>query len=305
MIVALSASAQVFAAETLKVAVGQRISWTTAAAELGEKAGIFAKHGLKLDIVYVEGGGETIQAAVSGAVDVSVGVGTSGVMAAYKRGAPVKVIGNCFTGVSDFFWYVRADSALKSFSDVKGHSLAYSAKGTSSDLLALALQEQFGVKANMITTGGSSSTLTAVMSGQVDIGYAAYTVIADYIASGKVRVLVTGEEIKDYKNDTVRVIVANGAAFKNRHDDIKRFVAAYQETIDWMYSEDPKMVQQLAKQLGFSEALIVETRKFYPKDKVDLVSISGLDRIGQQAIDAGTLKVKLSPDEIGDLFVKF
>ncbi len=35
---------------TLKIAVGQRGSWDTSVSELGQKAGIFKKHGLDLDL---------------------------------------------------------------------------------------------------------------------------------------------------------------------------------------------------------------------------------------------------------------
>ena len=92
--VALTAQAQ----DTLKLAIGQRGNWENAPAELGQQAGIFKKHGLVLEILYTQGGGETQQAVISGSVDIGVGVGTTGVMGAFAKGAPVRAIANSTTG---------------------------------------------------------------------------------------------------------------------------------------------------------------------------------------------------------------
>src|SRR3954466_5609553 len=97
-----AASAQ----ETLKLAVGQRGNWDTSVSELGKRAGIFKKYGLDLDILYTDGGGETLQATISGSVDVGVGAGVMGVLGAFAKGAPVRIIGAEATGASDLFWYV-------------------------------------------------------------------------------------------------------------------------------------------------------------------------------------------------------
>src|ERR1700688_4333313 len=49
------------ATEQLKVAVGQGGAWDSGVSEIGQRAGIFNKHGLELDIVYTQGSGETSQ----------------------------------------------------------------------------------------------------------------------------------------------------------------------------------------------------------------------------------------------------
>ena len=59
--------------------------------EVGQRAGIFKKHGLELEIVYTQGAGETQQAAISGSVDIGVAAGIMGVLGAYSKGAPVRV----------------------------------------------------------------------------------------------------------------------------------------------------------------------------------------------------------------------
>src|SRR5438552_12564930 len=104
-----SASAE----DTLKLAVGQRGNWDTSVSAIGQRAGIFKKHGLALDIVYTQGAGETQQALISGSVDIGVAAGIMGVLGAYSKGAPVRIIGAETTGAADLFWYGRADSPTK------------------------------------------------------------------------------------------------------------------------------------------------------------------------------------------------
>ena len=77
--VLMAAGAQ---AETLKLAVGQKGFWDTSIAAWGERAGFFKQEGLDLDILYTDGGAQTQQAVISGGVQIGIGVGTLGVLAA-------------------------------------------------------------------------------------------------------------------------------------------------------------------------------------------------------------------------------
>src|SRR5690349_9222347 len=74
------------AADLVKVAAGQRGNWDTSVTELGKRAGIFAKNGLDIELLYTQGGGETQQAVISGSVDVGVAAGFLGVLGAYSKG---------------------------------------------------------------------------------------------------------------------------------------------------------------------------------------------------------------------------
>src|SRR3546814_10089911 len=58
----------------------------------------FKKHGLELDILYTQGGGETQQAVISGSVDVGVAAGTLSVLGAFSQGEPVRILGAQATG---------------------------------------------------------------------------------------------------------------------------------------------------------------------------------------------------------------
>src|SRR5579872_4497232 len=122
---ALASTVPASADDTLRIAIGQRGLWDTSVAELGQRGGIFKKHGIVLDILYTQGGGETQQAVISGSVELGSSAGSLGVFGAYSKGAPVRIIGAEMTGGADLFWYVRADSPIKSLKDTGGKTIAY------------------------------------------------------------------------------------------------------------------------------------------------------------------------------------
>ena len=85
-------------AETLKVALPQKGNWDTSIVEYGVKAGLFKDAGLDIDISYTQGGAATVQAVISGSVDVAMQTGLLGLIGAYAKGAPVRVISPAITG---------------------------------------------------------------------------------------------------------------------------------------------------------------------------------------------------------------
>src|SRR6202171_6093149 len=86
------------AEDQLKLAIGQINNWENQAPTLGQDAGFFKKHGLVLENYGTAGAGETVQAVISGSADIGGGVGVAGVMRAYQKGAPVRIIAPAFTG---------------------------------------------------------------------------------------------------------------------------------------------------------------------------------------------------------------
>src|SRR5258707_3247835 len=145
-LVALTAPAH--AQDALKIAIGQINNWENQAPTLGEDAGIFKKHNLKIEAFGTQGAGETIQAVVSGSADLGAGVGVAGAMRAFSKGAPVRVLLPAFTGTGDLYWYVKADSPIKSLKDATAsNTIAYSTSGSSSNNIVVAFAQELGVKA--------------------------------------------------------------------------------------------------------------------------------------------------------------
>src|SRR3954469_10087319 len=161
-LVALNA-APAAAQDQLKVAIGQINNWENQAPTLGQDAGIFKKHNIVLENFGTAGAGETVQAVISGSADLGGGVGVGGVMRAFSRGAPVRILLPAFTGTSDLYWYVKADSPIKSLKDAtEKNTIAYSTNGSSSNNIVVAFVEELGAKAKPTSTGGPPATLTSV-----------------------------------------------------------------------------------------------------------------------------------------------
>src|SRR4051812_50170276 len=72
------ASQQARSQDVLKVAIPQRGAWDAGVTELGERGGIFKKHGLKLDILFTQAGPESIQAGIGGRNQIATPPGGSG-----------------------------------------------------------------------------------------------------------------------------------------------------------------------------------------------------------------------------------
>src|SRR2546425_11549849 len=80
------------AQETFKVAIGQLGLWAVDAPRLGQRAGIFKKHGLVLDIFGTSGGGETLQAVVFGSPHLTGRVGPPAGLPPYSKGGPLRLV---------------------------------------------------------------------------------------------------------------------------------------------------------------------------------------------------------------------
>ncbi|HET6221392.1 MAG TPA: ABC transporter substrate-binding protein, partial [Dongiaceae bacterium] len=184
----LTANLPAFAADLLKITVGQRGNWDTSISHLGEKAGIFKKHGIELEIIYTSGSGETLQPVIAGSADLGFAVGTQGAMAAYAKGAPVRIIGAEATGAADY-WYAKTSSPIKTLQDTGGRTIAFSTQGSSTQSIVRAFIDEFKLTAKPTATGNPSATLTAVMTDQVDVGWASPPFGLKEIEGGQIRVV--------------------------------------------------------------------------------------------------------------------
>ena len=293
------ANAPAFAQDALKVAIGQINNWENQPPTLGQDAGIYAKHNLKLEAVGTQGAGETIQAVISGSADLGVGVGVAGAMRAFARGAPVRILLPGFTGTGDLYWYVKADSPIKTVKDITdNNTIAYSTNGSSSNNLVLAFGQELGVKAKPTATGSPPGTLTSVMSGQIDIGWASPPFGVREIKDGKIRIVIRGSDVPSLKGQTVRAIIVNADALKNKKDAIMRFVKAYRESVDWMYS-DPKAISMYAQKIKSDEGLLKESiAEFHPKEAMQSDKMADLDGAIADAVKLKFLDAPLTKEQV-------
>jgi NitT/TauT family transport system substrate-binding protein len=290
------------AEDQLKIAIGQINNWENQAPTLGQDAGIFKKHGLVLDAVGTRGAGETIQAVISGSADIGAGVGAAGVMRAFAKGAPVRILAPAFTGTGDLYWYVKSDSKLKTLKDATPeNTIAYSTNGSSTNNIVLAFISELACKAKPTATGSPGATLTATMSGQVDIGWAAPPFGLQEIQEGKIRILVRGSDVPSLRGQTVRTLIVNLNSLKTKHDAIVRFMQAYRESVDWMYS-DPKAIEMYSQKIHKPVALLKESmEKFQPKETLQTDHFADLDGAVRDAVKLKFLEKPLTKEQLTEL----
>jgi NitT/TauT family transport system substrate-binding protein len=300
LLLATAFGSEASAQTPLKLAVGAPGSWETSIPEIGQKAGFFKKHGLQLELLQSQGGGETMQAVISGSVDIGIGTGLPGVLGAFAKGAPIRIIANECTGASEF-WYVPVTSKFKTLADPNIRTIAYSTTGSSTHGLAKALAAKFGSKAQLVATGGPPATMTQVMSGQIDVGWTSPPLGIKEIDEGKVRIIARGSDIPGMGDETIRVITANAQTLETRVADLRKFLMAYQETVDYMYSDPEALV--LYAEIGKTTPAIAKRvrEEFVPKTFLDPFRADGIKTGMQEAVEFKYISSPLSDTQLNQL----
>jgi len=290
----------VFAQDKLKVAAGQRGNYDTGISEMGQRLGIFKKHGLEVEVLWTQGSAETQQAVISNSVDVGISIGTLGAFGAFAKGAPIRIIGAEMTGAADLFWYVKADAPIKSMKDANGKTIAFSTVGASTHSIVLQFIRDQAPNAKAVATGSPPATLTSVMSGQVDVGWAAPPVGLEQLDKKEIRIIATGNDTT-FKTQTVRVIAVNQATLVAKKPQLERYMKGYRETIEAMWG-DPAAVKAFADWLGVPVARIQQGRDgFFPKAGVNPDVIHGVDDLMKEAIAAKFLAAPLTKAQLDEL----
>jgi NitT/TauT family transport system substrate-binding protein len=299
---ALGTALAACADDLVKLTIGQRGNWDTAIAHLGAKAGIFKKHGIEVEMIYTGGSGETLQPVISGAVDAGVAVGTLGAIAAYAKGAPVRIIAAQATGAADY-WYAKTSSPIKKLTDLTDkNTIAYSTTGSSTHSIVRAFIDEYKLKVKATATGNPSSTLTAVMTNQVDVGWASPPFGLKEIDEGKTGVIARATDAAMVRGQTIRVVVANADALAKRKDVFDRFMKAYRETIAYMYGDNPAVIKDYAEFAGVSEPVARRVRDdFFPRALIEPDDIHGLDSLMAEAVTLKFIPTPLTKAQVAEL----
>jgi NitT/TauT family transport system substrate-binding protein len=290
--------------DLVKMTIGQRGNWDTSITHLGDKAGIFNKHGLQLEMIYTSGSGETLQPVIAGGVDLGLAVGTLGAIAAYAKGAPVRIIAAQATRAADY-WYAKNPS-IKTLKDTNGHTIAYSTNGSSTHSVVRAFLDEFKLTAMPQATGNPSATLTAVMTDQVDVGWASPPFGLKEMEEGKIHLVARATDAALVRGQIIRVLVANADVLAKRKDVIERFMTAYRESIDYMYSSNPRVITDYAEFAKVQEPMAKRVRdEFFPKDLVNPDQIHGLNSLMSEAVNLKFIPAPLSKEQTAELIQIF
>jgi ABC-type nitrate/sulfonate/bicarbonate transport system substrate-binding protein len=293
------------AEDTVRAAVGQRGNWDTLIISQGTEAGIFKRAGIEVAITWTKGGAETLQAVITDSADVAIANGILGVIGAVSKGAPVRIVSSEMTGAPDIYWYVKAESPIKSMKDMDGKTMGYSRPGSSTNLVALALSEYFKVKPKLVSTGGIPGTRTQVMSGQIDAGWAVPHFNFDLVNDGKIRIITRGSDVPSLNEQAVRVNVASVKFLTEHRDVARRFMKAYNDSLEWIYANPDKSIAFYASFNKVSPQIAKQTFDSFPKAALAPWPVKGLKQNLEAALENKQLAKPMSESEAPKMLFDF
>ena len=152
-----------------RIRVGQgSVSLQSGLMHIAKERGLFAKHGLVSEIVYIPGGTTNIQVLVSGSLDMSQLSGAPGV-AANLEGADIVYI----LGLLDKLNYqLVTRPEIKSVEQLKGKKLGVSRFGSSADFGLRAVLKRLGIDpakdVSILQIGDEPARVAAIKSGNIE-----------------------------------------------------------------------------------------------------------------------------------------
>jgi NitT/TauT family transport system substrate-binding protein len=288
------------ALDRITVAIGGYGLGETGICERGQMQGIFSKRGIQLEILYTAGTGETQQAVIANSANIGITLGVLGVVGAYSKGAPLRIIGASFTGASDQFWYVTAQSPIQTARDTAGRTVAYSTNGSSTQSAVLQMQKHLGVPFKPIATGSTQVTYTQVMSGQVDVGWASAPFLVDDVENGKLRLLWRASDVPALAHQITRVIVANSDYLRRNKELVARFMDAYREAAAWLLTPEGIADYAIYAKIPLSAAKRT-MQDFVTAEAIDPDKISDIEGAMQTAVELKYLPAPLTKEQLAEL----
>jgi NitT/TauT family transport system substrate-binding protein len=154
--------------------------------------GLLKAAGITAEFVDFRGGGPTVQAFAGGGVDFCI-CAADHVLRLSNRGLDARII----VGLDEHHSYVlmaKADSPYTDFKSLQGKRIGVTSPGSFTDNTVRWEIKKAGLQAErdfqIIGAGGGASMRAAIETGQVDAGAVVTTEVADYLRSGKFKIVV-------------------------------------------------------------------------------------------------------------------
>ena len=237
---------------------------------------------------------------IGGSVDLSVASGISTVIGGYGKGAPLRIFSSEMAGQPEIFWFVPANSPIKTLADMDGKTIGYSAAGSSSYAALLALLAQEKVNAKPTALGGVTASITAGMSGQVDAAWSAMPYGLKDLENGKIRIIARAADVKVLQGRTVRVNMTSAATLAGKRDQIERYMVGYREAIDYMYSS-PDALKMYAEIGNVPLSIAEQMKTLVARETTNPDQIFGMDLVMAEAVATKFLSAPLTKEQVSEV----
>jgi ABC-type nitrate/sulfonate/bicarbonate transport system substrate-binding protein len=289
----LVASAPAGAAEPLRVGKGFPSLFQFTPLDVGVEEGIFKKHGLDVEISAFAGDAKLQQAFAAGAIDMGIGSGPG--MAFIAKGSPTLGVAEEAGPPLGITLCVLASGPIHSIADLKDKLASISSIGSQTDWMVRELSRRQGwgpEGIKRVALGDVPAQLSALRTHQVDMVPFDITTAYQLDETGEVRILLKfGDVVKDYVN---HVIFATNDLMAKRPDDVKKFLAAWFETIAFFKHNKADVVRISSNVLKISPTVV---GKVYD-ETIPMLSDDGhfeqkgLAVLAQSFVDMNTLPEK-------------
>jgi ABC-type nitrate/sulfonate/bicarbonate transport system substrate-binding protein len=242
-----------FAADKIRVGKASPTSDVMLPVDIGVKTGIFQKHGLAVEINTFTGGAKLHQAMAAEALDIGVGAGTE--FALLAKGAPELAVADVAGPVLFIGIGVLADSPVHTADDLKGRKIGVSSNGSLTYWLAQELARVKGWGPGGVTPvaiGNSAGSYVAAMkTKQIDAFISTTSVSFQLEEKGEGRLVLPVSQYTG--NMAAGTIFATNDFIAKNPEAVKRFLAGWFDTIDWMSHHKAETVKMTSELTHFSE----------------------------------------------------
>lgn len=210
---------------------------------IAKEAGIFKKHGLDLDTIFINGSVRGIQSLIAGDLSYSGAVGTA-VINAKLAGADIAIIQSQMNTLP---YFILGNPGIKSPENLKGRSAAVHIPGTSADFAMRLALSRVGIPYSdikAITVGGAPARLAAVTNGQTD-----FTVVTDgeRIQGEKLGLKVIIDMAKLNVPFQFNCSVTTRRKIRENPDEVRRVVWAMAESIHFFKTRKDESIKIMQK----------------------------------------------------------
>lgn len=280
-LVAAARVAPARAADTLRVgkAVAENFGYTPL--DIGMAQGIFAKHGLEITIVNFTGGAKIAQAMAANAVDISLSAGPD--MQFVAKGAPEIAVASITESPVFMGLCIGKDSPVQGLDDLKGRQIGIASLGSLTYWLVDELNRVKGWsgddRAKQVVVGGSTAASLAALKTKLVAASLSATqtgYLLEYQGEGRL-LADCGQYVGPFELFTT---FASTALIRQKPDALRRFLAAWYETVAYMKGHKDEVVPLCAKAMTYPEK--VASRAY----DVFMPGMSTDGRLHPAAIDA-------------------
>lgn len=258
---------------------------------------LFEKHGLKTEIISMEGGSRGIQVLLSGEIQ-AMSVGLAPVVQANVEGADVRTIASTANKIPITFFAV---SKFKEPSDLKGANFGISTFGSETDFAVSLALKKWGIPRSEIKVsqvGGTTQRYAALVAGRIEVAPLIEPAITLAKQKGGFNALL------DLANSGIpwifdSVVVTRQSITANA-DGLQRFLKGYIEGAHLAHSDAAKAKAVIAQRWKTQDQTVIDAtyadfRQLVPADMQP--SLDGARNVLTELAGFG---VKIKSTEISD-----